>query len=251
MESEDYRTYVKNLRAIGCPEATVRDIVTADVLQSYTARRKEVMAERYRDFEYWKSDQDEAGARAKLEARRRALDEETAATLKDLLGGDGPAPSMAAEWQEAALAQQLSFLPEDKRSAAQGILEEYASNEAQFRELASGHGTPESPEERRFVLEAYERKLAGLREILTPEEFERVDMTVSWTADNLRRAMTKFQPTEEEFRLIFREWRAQDENLARLFGAGQPDPGNAHVFARIKELLPPDRYELYRETWWK
>src|SRR5690349_13940800 len=31
MESEDYQQYLANLRAIGCPEKTVRDIILADV----------------------------------------------------------------------------------------------------------------------------------------------------------------------------------------------------------------------------
>ncbi|HEX3799004.1 MAG TPA: hypothetical protein VH413_09915 [Verrucomicrobiae bacterium] len=31
LESSDYRVYIKNLRAIGCPEPTVCDLVTADV----------------------------------------------------------------------------------------------------------------------------------------------------------------------------------------------------------------------------
>ena len=31
LESTDYRTYIANLRGIGCPEQTIRDIITADV----------------------------------------------------------------------------------------------------------------------------------------------------------------------------------------------------------------------------
>lgn len=65
---------------------------------------------------------------------------------------------------------------------------------------------------------------------------------------NLRRAMTKFQPTEAEFQAIFRAWRAHDENLAVRYAAGEPDPGNAHVFEAIAQALTPDRYPLYRET---
>ena len=30
LESEDYRTYIERLRAIGCPEQTIRDIITAE-----------------------------------------------------------------------------------------------------------------------------------------------------------------------------------------------------------------------------
>ena len=42
LESPDYRTYVKNLREIGCPEATLRAIVTADVDAVFRQRSREL-----------------------------------------------------------------------------------------------------------------------------------------------------------------------------------------------------------------
>ena len=39
VESDDYPTYVANLRDIGCPEQTLRDIIIADVNGLYTRRR--------------------------------------------------------------------------------------------------------------------------------------------------------------------------------------------------------------------
>src|SRR5262245_33086814 len=44
LESEDYRIYAANLRAIGCPEATVRDIILADVNDLFGRRVKELVA---------------------------------------------------------------------------------------------------------------------------------------------------------------------------------------------------------------
>jgi hypothetical protein len=43
LESADYRTYVRNLRAIECPEQTIRDIITADVDADVYARRRETI----------------------------------------------------------------------------------------------------------------------------------------------------------------------------------------------------------------
>jgi hypothetical protein len=42
LESKDYRTYISNLRSIGCPEKTVRDIITADVHSLYVSRELEL-----------------------------------------------------------------------------------------------------------------------------------------------------------------------------------------------------------------
>jgi hypothetical protein len=38
VESADYRAYIANLRRIGCPEQTLRDIILADVNMLYTPR---------------------------------------------------------------------------------------------------------------------------------------------------------------------------------------------------------------------
>src|SRR5258707_184974 len=39
VESPDYPTYVANLRDIGCPEQTIRDIIVVDVNALYSRRR--------------------------------------------------------------------------------------------------------------------------------------------------------------------------------------------------------------------
>ncbi|MGZ4975075.1 MAG: hypothetical protein ACXWDN_20125, partial [Limisphaerales bacterium] len=77
VESADYVTYIKNLRSIGCPEKTIRDIIVADVNQLYAHRRvTEVVAP---EQEWWRSDPDpelinKAAAKVKeLEAERKTL----------------------------------------------------------------------------------------------------------------------------------------------------------------------------------
>ncbi len=42
IESSDYLIYVKNLRQIGCPEQTIRDIIQADVASLFAAKRQEL-----------------------------------------------------------------------------------------------------------------------------------------------------------------------------------------------------------------
>jgi hypothetical protein len=54
VESPDYREYIANLRAIGCPEKTIRDIILADVNKLYEEKKKEARGEPRR-FEFWKA----------------------------------------------------------------------------------------------------------------------------------------------------------------------------------------------------
>jgi hypothetical protein len=41
LESSDYRAYIANLAAIGCPKQTIRDIIVADVDSLYAPRRQQ------------------------------------------------------------------------------------------------------------------------------------------------------------------------------------------------------------------
>jgi hypothetical protein len=45
LESTDYRAYLANLRSVGCPEPTVRDIVKCDVNDLFTGRVKALVDE--------------------------------------------------------------------------------------------------------------------------------------------------------------------------------------------------------------
>ena len=251
VESADYRSYIQNLRAIGCPDQTVRDIVTADVIQNFAAKRRAAAAAAYGDFKYWEAGEAAANRRAELAQRRRTLDEQMTSTLGLLLGTETPSPEVSRAWQAAVSEQQLAFLPAEKRAQAVAVLERDGACELAIPPAAGDRLAIDQAEDLRQRLELFDRKKEQLSAVLTPEEYEQVDMTVSWTADNLRRAMTKFQPTEAEFQAIFREWRAHDEQIARLWAAGEPDPGNAQVFARIRERLGEQRFEEYRSTWWK
>ena len=92
-----------------------------------------------------------------------------------------------------------------------------------------------------------------MRDILSPDQFERVEMTASWTGENLRHALVHFVPTEEEFRVIFAAWKARDEQLARIKAAREidADHGSNAVHEKIKSQLTEERYKAYRAAWWK
>ena len=56
VESDDYAKYIGNLREIGCPESTIRDIIAADINQLYAKRQAaEIVTP---DQQWWRSDPD-------------------------------------------------------------------------------------------------------------------------------------------------------------------------------------------------
>src|SRR5579859_1056991 len=85
VESADYATYIQNLRGIGCPEQTIRDIVVADVNELYYKRRiQEVNAP---EQQWWRADAD-TNFVAAATAKAQSIEQERRTLLANLLGSD-------------------------------------------------------------------------------------------------------------------------------------------------------------------
>lgn len=253
VESEEYLSYVRNLQAVGCPPQTIKTVVTADVTAAFAGRRAEAVAVRYQDFKYWQANAAETGARAKLSGQQRAIDEEMNRALQQLLGPDADLPDVSREWQREKWNHELSFLAPDKREATKVVLQEYAKVNQQMGELAAGMNLTEDTNELQSILVRYQKEQSALQQLLSPEEYQLAEMTFSWTAENLRHAMVHFEPTQEEFRIIFQAWQPHDDKLSQIHATRQPDPGSLEkeVFAKIQAQLSASRYQQYRDTWWK
>jgi len=87
LESADYRTYIKNLRGIGCPEATLRAIVTEDVGALYRKRSRE-LEQKLADINNssWSVQFRSFNSQQTLKAELQKLPGEEAAEIADLLG---------------------------------------------------------------------------------------------------------------------------------------------------------------------
>src|SRR6058998_1201151 len=85
VESPDYPIYIANLREIGCPEQTIRDIIIADVNALYAKKRAtEVVTP---EQEWWRTEPDTNVVQAAAE-KVRILDEERRGLLARLLGSN-------------------------------------------------------------------------------------------------------------------------------------------------------------------
>jgi hypothetical protein len=90
LESADYRVYIANLRSIGCPEQTIRDIITADVHNLFQARKRELeqQAARTKGISPGPS-----AAQSSPEDQSRKLPEDERSLIAMLLGPDPEAPA--------------------------------------------------------------------------------------------------------------------------------------------------------------
>jgi len=101
LEAGDYATYIANLRGIGCPERTVREIVAADVDDLYAPRREPLLTKIAA-----------GGASPDLNLAQNALAQlrsEQDALIRKLFGISEPAPTTS------AIATQTASSPSSER----------------------------------------------------------------------------------------------------------------------------------------
>lgn len=205
VESEDYKKYIGNLRAIGCPEETIRDIILADVNKLYESRRK-ALAGPKKKFEYWKPDAMAGTAPDPARTEQaRALNQEKRALLTELLGSvpvDQPDLLAGAADQ---LQAQFDFLPAEKRGRVFELMQDM-----QARMQTTTKNGALNPEAMRKAMKESETALAA---VLTPEELLDYNLRFSMTANVLRMQLAGFAPTETEFLELFQKRKAYEDEF--------------------------------------
>lgn len=249
IESSDYPTYIKNLRTIGCPEETIRDIIVADVNELFAERRAtEILTP---SQQWWRDEPDLEVVEQSIE-QKDALDAERRQLLTRLLGPHWDVSSTATEVPGSAITLDGPFLGDLPAEIKQALREIELRNRERQRNYASalrGQGKPIDLGELARVRRETRDELA---KVLTPAQLEEYLLRYSNNAAELRRTLRGFDAAPEEFRNLFRATDASDLELAGLAGATDP----ASVRRRqeleqkrdeaVKAALDADRYTFYK-----
>ena len=86
LESADYAVYAANLRAVGCPEHTLRDILLPDIEKLFDERAKTI--EDSPDDTFWETADQRDARQRQRDAKLRALELEKRALVQRLLGAE-------------------------------------------------------------------------------------------------------------------------------------------------------------------
>jgi hypothetical protein len=246
LESTDYRQYIANLRGVGCPESTIKDIILTDVMRLYAQRRGQYY-HNGREFKFWETDEKRKLKQPQIEEREKqlaAIDKELPAVLRELLGVNYEREVNKYFVDTDQDNRRLGFLSDDKRSQVLSLRDQFEG--ARERAMYDSHGgkLPASAIEQ--LREIDEQQDAALSQVLTPAEKEDYELSMSSTADRLRQQLIGFNPTEDEFREIFRRQKAidsayefEDTNDESVRAAKAAD--EQAMMAAIKGELPSDR----------
>ncbi|MSU28214.1 MAG: hypothetical protein EXS27_09925 [Pedosphaera sp.] len=249
VESDDYKKYIANLRSIGCPEETIRDIITADVNKLYDAKRK-ALAGPKKKYEFWKPGMT-VGAPADPERteKERALNKEKRVLLTELLGS---APEEKVDLL-AGVASQLDamfdFLPTEKRSKVMELMQDMQTK----MQKAMENGAPD-PEDMRKVMKDIETEIGR---VLTPEELLDYNLRFSTTATMMRFQLSGFEPNEQEFLELYKKRKAYDDEFGGAFGAAlnlkgeekaKQDTAKKALEESVKAQLGDERYADYKRS---
>ena len=256
LESTNYPVFIANLRAIGCPEETIRDILIADIAKLYAQRRAALRggAEAYK---YWLTgDAWERGVRSPQQQRQlRALEAEERQLVKELLGVDLQT-ELARLWDgDDAAERTVGFLPTGKKAQVLALQGRFEALEQEIYERSRGITDDDDQAALRQLEKQREAELAKL---LTPEEMQEYELRNSATANSLRYSLNGFEPSAEEFRNLFSLQKTFDEAFNQ--DADLDDPAKAEKRARaqqeaqellnqeIKDALGEKRFAEYQRV---
>jgi hypothetical protein len=228
VESADFRQYIANLRAIGCPEATIRDMVAADLIQLYASHAAAIWKQPAPP-PYWQRPVNK-GPDAKKLRELSALSKEQNGVLQDLLGTRVTQQELVDTiyLQFYGSEQELAFLPEQRREAA---VQAVAGLDEDLQESMRAGDYSESRRD------AFGRKLELLAKILSPAELDEFKLRNAPAAENLRMETRYFDCSPEEFKMLL-DARMQDKKN-ESFG---PDLLNRAAAAeQVRKLFGDER----------
>lgn len=255
LESKDYREFIARLRAINCPEQTIRDLIIADIDKLYSARLQGLRPLRP-SLNYWESEeQDLANNYDQREWARKEkeLEREKGRIVRELLGIDLASERQRNKGLADSFERRLAFLPEDKRAEIRDLAETFAEREQSIREKAWDTGEPLSEQDRAQLRMIREQREQALERTMTPEQKERYDLSMSPTAEALRHDLYGMGASEDEFRALYELRKSFDQTWPRdeidtQDEATLRDWGKAlmGLEEQVKQVLGEERFAMYQ-----
>ncbi len=237
---------VARLRAEGYPPKLVRTIMTALVAERFADRHKTI-ADAVAAKPWWQGQPGETSlADQKITAMRRRLNSDEQDLLYKLLGPD----TAQSDYDRAWTQRRYGNLDPDRIAQLSRLNSDYSDLMADIRAQGRNIILPEDREKLAFL---EEQKRADLEKLLSPNELFEYNLRTSAIANRLHDQLNAFNPTEDEFRTIFKvqqDFDAQygDGRIAFLTVDERRERRNSlgTVTEQLKSVLSPERFADYQ-----
>lgn len=247
IESKDFSVYAENLRVIGCPEQTVRDILSAEINDLFVHRRQDLF--RPIQNQFW--DLVAQGGQNNLipkeiEEKLDALDKEKETLLKKVFRAALPEEkNLYPSKYESLMADSLSL---EKVQQFRNISEKFGK----LRGKIETSGLPEAEKKKQHAL--LSQQLASEQMgVLSPEEMDEFKLRYSSLAQ-MRQSLFGFNASEEELRemarLTMNEKPVPKDSKSPDYEAklAEQRVDKEEIDKQMKALLGKNRFEEYERS---
>ena len=253
VETTDYKQYAANLRAIGLPEELVRSMVIADIGACFAPEEQKLQKPQVVHDGSW-AEREGTWETNEWDRILKLRDVQMAkqSAIKEVLGVYEPRPIVrtprGANYE--AYEYAIVLMPEEKRLAVQAIVEQEIVRDGM------GHDRPMSYLD---GVEAYRalaaERQAGLKQILTPEEFDLYERNTATCGTELARQVIGMEPSDQEFATMFELAYKCWQDSGGVYGGWwhalpvpptQTQAAQDQLQTDLKAALGPDRYLDYQ-----
>jgi hypothetical protein len=237
VESPDYKVYVANLRAIGCPEKTIRDIISAELEDWFLKERKTLLDPLLANF--WETTK--GGLMESFKSPRgkiSELEKERDKLLKEVLGNaDVEKPD---KFQQ--LKKYADFLSPEKLNELGAISDQFVKLR---RELSKLKPKPAPEEIQKKMDEFAAQQKEEIKNALSPEEYDEYKLRNSPYAHP---EFPGLDTTSDELKAIARIQMESDDKNSKITPGNQPDKKTSQTDEEIKQLLGADRFADFKRA---
>lgn len=200
LESTNYVVFIKNLRAVGCPEQTIRDIISSEVNRLYAHRRLEEVV--YPNYEWWHWQPDPAIVQEATD-KLQALETERRGVLTSLLGKGWDRQNnevIAAAGGITLTGPVLGDLTPDVKETVYTIAARTQLKIEAYQEAQQLQNKAVDPME---MVRLREEPLTALVTILNPAQYEEYALRYSPSAQQLREQLRSIEIPQDKFRELY------------------------------------------------
>jgi hypothetical protein len=242
LQTDDLKEFVRRLRAAGCPEETIKDLVLAQLNRSYSVKQRAIWQNNFNPNDYWKPykqhfDPAESKKNRERSHQMRDMQKEKTALIVELFGVDVEKQRLKEEGLDYEngwnFNGNLAFLPESKRDAVQKYLDGFQDKEQEFYASVQGSWDADA-RARQKQLE--QEKMAGLAQILTPDEIREYTLRNSQMASQVQSEIRGVDLTLDQYEKLFDIRSKYGDSIYNYGDAGNDADATKQVDQNKKDL---------------